>query len=67
MHDSFLEVEFKGLYDWNCEFKKLTMVPKFLTGMREGIVIPFPKKLNLGGVTMVQVETDDFEVPMDIW
>lgn len=40
------------------------MVPKFLTGTIEGILRPFPKKLNLEGVTMVLVETDEFEMPM---
>ena len=54
MHDSFfLEVEFKDLCAWNCECKKLTVVPKFLTGIMERIVVLVPKRLNLMGVTMV--------------
>ena len=49
----FLEGEFKDLCAWNRECKKLTVVPKFLTGIMERIVVLVPKRLNLMGVTMV--------------
>lgn len=33
---------------------KLTVAPKYLPGLMEGIVMPFAKKLNLEGGTMVR-------------
>lgn len=54
------EAKFKGLVMELCE--ELTMAPKFLPGMMEGIAMPFPKKLNLERVTMIQVETGKFEI-----
>lgn len=45
------EAKFKGLVMELCE--ELTMAPKFLPGMMEGIAMPFPKKLNLERVTMI--------------
>lgn len=53
MYNSFMEVQVKGLGIWNYDCKKLTMAPKFLPGMMEGTVIPFPKKLSLEEISMV--------------